>query len=115
MLAFWVNDKQLGRATGYLPAKDQGRAAAHTATAEGDIMRLLDREQGLADIVRGLKHVTHRTQAQLLGAPIQIAPQTVEQLLCRAEVAGGEDHEDPVIGRLDQMELAIGADVVDAR
>ena len=90
------------------------QASADAAAAKRGIVGLLDAEQRLTHIARGLEHVADGTQTRPIGCPIEIPMQIVEQLLGGAEITGGQYDEDAIGRGLDDVKFAIRADVVDA-
>ena len=65
------------------------------------------------DVERGLEEVVDRGQA-LARRLAEVAVDAVEHLLGRRQVAGRLEHEDPVGRGPEHVQLAVGADVVDA-
>ena len=64
------------------------------------------------DVERGLEEVVDAGQALALAR--QVAVDAVEHLLRRGQVAGRLEHEDAVGRGAQHVQLAVGADVVDA-
>ena len=61
-----------------------------------------------------LEQLADGGQALVLPGRLEVLLDAVEHLLGGGEAAGGLDDEDPVRGRLEHVQLAVGADVVDA-
>ena len=75
---------------------------------------LHDLGQHLADVARGFKQVGDTAEVFGRRAQLEIAPQIVEHGLGRGEVARSQNDDQAVLGGLEDVHLAIGADVVDA-
>ena len=110
VVALRVEQDDVGTLAGDLAAEDERRRRRRPERlpVRGD-----DLPRHLPDVQRGFEQVLHRRQVLVLARARQVALDAVEHLLGRRQAARRLEHEHPVGRRGDDVQLAIGPDVVD--
>ena len=114
VVALGVHERQVRTLAGDLTTEDERRRGVGTDRAEAGAVALDDLLAELADVQRSLVQVVHGGQALVVARPSEVALDAIEHLVRRRQVAGRLQHEQAVGRRPQHVQLAVGADVVDA-
>jgi hypothetical protein len=111
-----------------LAAEDEAGLAAGAHLVQGRVVLGLHLHAQPADVGGHLEQVAGAEQVMVPGArvragspqshrgstgPVQVALDLVDHSLGRGQVAGGQEHEQPVGSRLEDVQLPVRRDVVD--
>ena len=111
VVALGVDEQEVGALAGDLAAEDERR---RRRVAERRPVPLVDLAAEPPDVDRRLVQVRHGRQALVVAGRGEVGVDAVEHLVGGGQRACRLQHEQPVVAGPQHVQLAVGADVVDA-
>ena len=115
VIALGVHEEDVGRLGPHVAPEDEGRRAVGPDLLERLLVRARDLVAQASQVQRRLEEMADGRQALRGVVRGEVAPDAVQHLLGRRQAPGRLDHEEAVGGGLEDVHLAVRADVVDTR